>query len=228
VEPTPHDYDSDPERFRTGTRVTRAHLPAGFSVYGMVAARLTDFAATRILDIGAGEGALREALTQGRLVSLDASATMLRAVPPPVVQAEAGRLPFAEHAFDAAVAINVFDHVPDPITALREARRVLGPGGALIAGTISRRDSPELAAVWRPRPTPFDSEAAPDLMNEVFDTVAVESWDTRLLVLPDRAALRDYLIARFVPPTQAAERAERVSTPIRLTKHGALVIGRTT
>jgi SAM-dependent methyltransferase len=46
----------------------------------------------RILDVGCGEGALRAALPaqlRGRIVGLDASASMLSAHPPPVLQADA-------------------------------------------------------------------------------------------------------------------------------------------
>jgi hypothetical protein len=43
----------------------------------------------------------------------------------------------------------------------------------------------------------------------VFGQVQVERWDAPLLRLPDRDAVRDYLIARFVPPTHAVAAAGR-------------------
>jgi SAM-dependent methyltransferase len=226
---TPFDYDRDPERFRLATRVTEQHLTAARSLYDQLAEVLVGVRATRVLDIGCGEGALRAALPaqlQPRLVGLDASATMLRAHPPPVVQADAAALPFVAGVFDAAVAVNVLDHLPDPTVAIDQARRVLAPGGILVAATTSRHDSPELAHVWRPPPSSFDAEDAPGLVASVFGQVQVERWDAPLVRLPDRDAVRDYLIARFVAPQAAVAAAERVTTPVTITKRGAVIHAR--
>ncbi len=225
--PTRRDYDADPDRFRTGTRVTAAHLPPGVSLYGRIAHLLAESGARRVLDVGCGEGALAAAAGDAPwVVGLDGSATMLAAVPPPRVRADAVDLPFRDGAFDAVVAVNVYDHLPDPRPALHAAHRVLRPGGLLVAGTISRHDSPELAGVWRPAPTPFDTEDAPEIVGEVFADVRVDAWDAPLLTLPDTAAVADFLVARFVPADRAARDAARVPTPLVLTKRGALVIAR--
>ncbi|MFP3961190.1 class I SAM-dependent methyltransferase [Actinomadura fulvescens] len=240
----PPDYDDDPERFRLGSRITERHLSAP-SLYEHLATRLTG--RSTIVDIGCGEGALAAALAAAtpaalpllarvspgpaealgsaprRLVGVDASATMLGAHPRPVVQAEAARLPFAADVFDAALAINMLYHLDDPMPALREARRVLAPGGLFVASAIARDDSPELAAVWRREPTPFDAEEAQDLVASVFGTVEVERWDAALITLPDRDAVRDYLIARQVPRPAAVDAAAQITTPLPVTKRGALI-----
>jgi SAM-dependent methyltransferase len=226
--PTPFDYDADPERFRLAAEVTRRHLTAR-SLHELLAERLAELDPARILDIGCGEGALRAALPArlgARTVGLDASATMLAAHRRPVVQADATALPFAGGAFGAAVAVNVLDHLADPTPAIAEAHRVLAPGGTLLAATASRHDSPELAEVWRPPPSRFDAEDAPGLVASVFGQVRVERWDAPLVRLPGRDAVRDYLVARFVAPEDAAAAAERVPTPVTVTKRGALVSAR--
>jgi SAM-dependent methyltransferase len=225
---TPLDYDANPERFRLATRVTRQHLTAP-SLYELLAEALAELEPRRILDIGCGEGALRAALPARlapRTVGLDASATMLGAHPPPVVRADATALPFAGGVFDVAVAVNVLDHLREPTLAIAEAHRVLAAGGTLVAATASRHDSPELAAVWRPPPSSFDAEGGPGLVASVFGQVEVERWDAPLVRLPDRDAVRDYLIARFVGPEDAAAAAERVAIPVAITKRGALIYAR--
>jgi SAM-dependent methyltransferase len=227
---TERDYDTDPDRYRLGTEVTAAHLRPGSTLYETIAALLGERDVRRVLDLGCGEGALGAAVAAlfpvpPTVVGLDASATMLAAVPPPVVRADACALPFRANVFDAVVTINVLDHLPDPLPAVRAAHRVLRPGGVLVAGAISRHDSPELAAVWRPAPTPFDAEDAPGVVASVFGPVTVHGWDAPLLTLPDAAAVSDYLRARFVPAERAAADARRLLTPLPVTKRGALVVG---
>jgi SAM-dependent methyltransferase len=107
-----------------------------------------DAGATRILDIGCGTGALLGEIAvrwpRATVTGVDVSAGMLAiaartvdALPDhagdrvTLVQAPAERLPFAEAAFDVAVSAFVLQLVPSRPRALREARRVLAPGGTL-------------------------------------------------------------------------------------------------
>jgi SAM-dependent methyltransferase len=234
----PADYDEDPGRFRLATRVTERYLTGTGSLYERIAAGLSG----DVLDIGCGEGALSAALGDAarggaaggaapsgrtvRVVGLDASATMLSAHPRPAVQAGAARLPFKDGVFDAAVAVNMLYHLDDPVPAIREARRVLAPGGLFVASAISRHDSPELAHVWRREATCFDAEEAPGIVARVFGAgdVEVERWDAPLITLPDRDAVRDYLAARQV--AEASVLARGVHAPVAVTKRGALVLAR--
>jgi 2-polyprenyl-6-hydroxyphenyl methylase / 3-demethylubiquinone-9 3-methyltransferase len=48
------------------------------------------------------------------------------------------RLPFGDGAFDAVVAADVLEHVPDLPAAVAELARVLAPGGRLVFDTINR------------------------------------------------------------------------------------------
>jgi SAM-dependent methyltransferase len=226
---TPFDYDSNPERFRLATKMSRSHLTISRSLHTAIAEALIRAEATLVLDIGCGEGALRAAMptpSSARIVGLDASETMLRAHPPPVVQADATALPFNADTFDAAVAVNMLDHLSDPTAAIREAHRVLAPGGMFVAATVSRHDSPELAHVWQPTPSTFDAEDAPELVASVFGRSNVERWDAPLIRLPDRVAVRDYLIGRHVSPDIATAAADKVKTPRTITKRGAVVYAR--
>ncbi len=49
--------------------------------------------------------------------------------------ADAERLPFASASLDGALAVASLHHLPDPLVALGEMRRVLRPGGMLVLGT---------------------------------------------------------------------------------------------
>ncbi len=49
--------------------------------------------------------------------------------------ADAQHLPFADGSFDGVLMVAMLHHLPDPLAALREARRVLRPGGLVVLGT---------------------------------------------------------------------------------------------
>jgi len=157
----PFDYDAAPERYRLGMHVTQTH--ATVSLYDRVATILGDLGVALVLDVGCADGVLRAALPPSgpHLVGVDVSATLLRAHPAPVVQADAARLPFLNGSVDAVTALNVLYHLPDPLPALREAHRVLRVGGHLLAAVIARDDSPEFSAYWTRPATSFDAEDAP-------------------------------------------------------------------
>ncbi|MDF5758997.1 class I SAM-dependent methyltransferase [Spongiactinospora sp. TRM90649] len=239
----PVDHDADPEGFLRAALLTERHaLPyaPGLGVPGLVARRLARAGSRLILDIGCGDGALSAAVAEafenppwparspdgepgGLVVGLDGAMALAGLHPGPVVRGDAMALPYADGVFDAAVAINTLCHLADPAAALREARRVLRPGGLFAAATVARADSPELADVWRPSPTAFDAEEAVEIVAGVFGEVEVDRWDLPLIRLPDEDAVRDYLVARGVPHGRAARAARRVDTPVTLTKRGVAV-----
>ena len=223
----PPDYDRDPGRFRLARAVLRRHALAP-DVHERVAWRIAAERLTPTLDVGCGEGELARHLPAGAWVGVDASAEMLARAPQPHHRADATALPFPDHSFGSVALLYVLYHLPDPSSALAEARRVLRPGGLVAVAAPSRHDSPELTAAITPGPLTFDSEGASELLAQFFTEIEVEAWDAPLLELPTRAAVRDYLVGKGLGPAAAESMAKRTAVPLSVTKRGALAFARKT
>lgn len=213
------DYDSDPDRWASDDPSTR---PFG-DVHERVAALVTAEGAAPTIDVGGGQGRLATLLPSAwPAILVDNSPTQLaRAdVRARKLRGEATRLPVADRSAGSVAMLWMLYHLPHPVKALEEARRVLRPGGLLLASTASRRNDPELTDGYPP--TSFDAEEAAEIVSSVFGDVTVESWDAPLNYLVDGEAVVRYCRSHLLPASAAA----RVSPPVWLTKRGCLVIAR--
>jgi SAM-dependent methyltransferase len=91
----------------------------------------------RTLDVGAGTGGVLAGLsTRGDVWGVELNESGARYVAGrglPVVRARLPNLPFADASFDLAVSLDVFEHIDNDVAAMADVRRVLRPGGRLIA-----------------------------------------------------------------------------------------------
>ena len=180
-----------------------------------------------MLDVGCGEGELARHFPEGAWKGIDSSPVMVARAPRRARLGRAEALPFADDSFGGVALLYVLYHLDDPAIALAEARRVGRPGGLVVAAAPSRHDSPELAFALPQRSLTFDAENAPELMAKHLEAVEVDAWDLPLITLPDRRAVRDYLIGEGTGASLAADAASRVGLPLTVTKRGAVVWGRT-
>lgn len=150
-EGTARDYVSQRYSGATGAYVVRREL-------AIVASLLPPKG--RVLDVACGTGRLGSFLgTSHTLVGVDTSEAMLRQAGAHgryelLVVGDAFALPFPDDSFDAAVALRLLFHFPEPLEILRELSRVTRPGGVVVvetAGWSPRAGKAWDSARWGPR-----------------------------------------------------------------------------
>ena len=178
----------------------------------------------RVIDVGCGSGRYLQRLAQHpalRLLGLDLSAGMLadlaRTWPaplrrPPCAVADAQALPLPDAACDVVLAMHMLYHVPDMRRAIGEFRRVLRPGGVLLALTSAATHTQELfdayhaavAAVaghdvQEPRPPErFTRENGAAVLRSTFADVERDDFDGTLMVPMVEPVLRYIASTRWI------------------------------
>jgi SAM-dependent methyltransferase len=137
-------WNADPcgTRYLDGTDGFEAHARARYTLepYIFDFAQFQKARGLRVLEVGVGMGAdYLEWLKAGALASgIDLSAISLERArqrcslagfQPDLRVADAEHLPFPENSFDVVYSYGVMHHSPDTPQCVREARRVLRPGG---------------------------------------------------------------------------------------------------
>jgi ubiquinone/menaquinone biosynthesis C-methylase UbiE len=143
---------------------------------------------TRLLEVGCGVGAVLAILGQEfpgiRLHGVDIEPKQLAfarehlgraGLEATLLQADGRSLPFEDESFDHVWMMWFLEHVADPVGVLREARRVLVPGGAITAievdyGTVHADPS---------------SLVLETLFRAVADAMAAAGWSDAGTRLPD-------------------------------------------
>lgn len=127
----------------TGERVTTAE--GGFNptfqrhvaAYKAIGEQLLGDA-QRVLDVGAGVGHSYRLLAPRETVGVDLDAGALAGQDRETHVADMRDLPFEDASFDAVVAVQSIEHVPDAQRAVAEAFRVVRPGGVAVYVTPNR------------------------------------------------------------------------------------------
>ena len=144
----PESVAGQMERHYSPGRTWEATL---FGLLGFV--RLGD-----VLDAGSGDGAIAALLAPRcrNLTCLDLSPRVLQAARQRLAgqrnvafaPGDVHALPFADRSFDQVLLLHVLTYAKDPALALREASRVLRPGGALAVATLARHQHLEVTASY--------------------------------------------------------------------------------
>jgi SAM-dependent methyltransferase len=136
MEPSFHQFQADVEEWHWWYAVRREILEQKLQPLPLSAGPGRE--RPRILDLGCGTGGASLVLHRyGDPVAFDRVSGAYALAPDRpythrVIGAADQPLPFADGSFDAAVALDVLEHLDDDVAAARELGRVIRPGGYLI------------------------------------------------------------------------------------------------
>ncbi|NKE61139.1 methyltransferase domain-containing protein [Lentzea sp. PSKA42] len=210
----PSDYDSVAAAYTADNEKNLFNAyyerPATLALAGDVAGR-------RILDAGCGAGPLFAALRdQGAIVSgIDASAGMLEQARLRLggdadlrVADLADPLPFSDNEFDDVIASLVLHYLEDWGPTLAEMRRVLKPGGRLIASVNHPTAEYCIERLAGRRPDYFETYAAPAEWPVGDQTVKVTFWSRPLHAMTDAFTAAGFRISAISEPQPVPEARE--------------------
>jgi SAM-dependent methyltransferase len=158
--------------------------------------------------------------------------------------ADAIDLPLPDETFDAVLLLHVLYHVEDPRSALREARRVLRPGGQVFISTNALENMSELHTLGAkalggepvdPGAAMFSLDDAEQVAGELFDDVRrFDLIDTMTCTDPDDAVM--FLLS--IPPGLTAteeqqkylaelirDESDRLQGKFVTTRRNGLIVG---
>jgi ubiquinone/menaquinone biosynthesis C-methylase UbiE len=206
-----HDYGGQRHNMEDDTMVDtlRAQASIIWPLERELLARSGAAGSGRVLDIACGTGEILRRVKRdfrpGFVTGVDLFHGHLQRAPKPVSKGDGYRLPFGADTFDLALARHVTQALKDPVEFLREALRVLRPGGQVhvvaedYAGLFFDTEDyavanhfPEMSEAFRPRGTDLyqGRRAFRHLLEAGFENVRVDP-----LVVDTQNADRDTFAA---------------------------------
>jgi SAM-dependent methyltransferase len=152
--------------------------------------------ARTIVDIGTGSGtnlpALRAAAPHAAIHGVDYVPAMLRVARRhagvPLAAMDGQHLALADSSADVALMVFMLFHLPDPIAGLREARRVLRPGG--FVGIVTWGVEPNLPGIGIWNEELDAAGAAPDPRSPIVTRQPTMNTPDKLAPIMEAAGLR--------------------------------------
>lgn len=200
----------------------------------------------RVLEIGCGPCRLwaesRERIPAGwRLTLSDASAGMLDQARQALgeltqvtfqpVDAEQTPLPFADATFDAVIANHMLYHIHRRAELIKDVRRVLKPGGVLIATTNGERSLAEIGALlkrfkpdyadWMRPSAPFTLENGSAQLSAAFPRVELRRYPDSLAIT-DPEPLVDYILSGWAETIRGHVPELRAAIQQEMKDHGGV------
>ena len=188
----------------------------------------------RLLEVGCGTGdfaeRLKNELDPEELIAIDLSPRMVELTAARGLDARVGdvqALEFEDESFDCVLAGWVFYHVPALEQAILECRRVLRPGGTLVAPTLGMdnfHDLWEMLGDSSRDQLSFCRENGIEVLTPYFEHVEMRDAQA-VAVFPDSEAMR-MLVAVNITHAHLADRVPAFSEPFRARYSHAVFVAR--
>ena len=223
------DY-SDPSRLEERFKAWREyHDP---DMLGLILAAVAEGPHAQVLEVGCGDGRFSEQLRDelgARVVAMDFSPGMAAQAARRGLDVQIGDIqlmPWPDDTFDVVVANWMLYHVPDLDRGLQEIRRVLRPGGRLIASTMGLRHMRELwDLVGDEGAAPalaFSTENGAEVLGRHFPQVETRSMAGHA-TFPDHAAAVAHILTSLTR-AHLADRLEPFEGPLRVSTTNTMFV----
>lgn len=164
----------------------------------------------RVLDLGCGIGHSFHLLAPRETVGVDIAPEALEGQERETVVADMRALPFPDGSFASLISVQSLEHVPDGDAVVREARRVVAPGGVAIFHTPNRLTFARPDEIIDPYHfVEYDPRELRALCSRAFEHVEIrgvfgserylELWSGQLRTLGRVLALDPLRLRRYVP-----------------------------